>query len=167
MADYPSFFLLPQTITLYSPMPPDRIEEILRQQVDVRSIPFMSSLPFHGEVKPGGFNISKVIRYRNSFNPTILGTVQPATGGSTLHLTLRLHLFVIGFLLLWTPPWFLVPFAAVIAAISEQRAEPLIGVFIPLLPLVMLLIFNWAFHREAKKVLALFDTLLRATPVAR
>ncbi len=56
---------------------------------------------FEGEVTDNGFKINRVIRYRNSFLPIIIGTLDNTCGKTQINLKMRLHLFVIVFGLIW------------------------------------------------------------------
>src|SRR5215831_2534302 len=57
--------------------------------------------PYEGEIAPNGFRISRVIRYRNSFLPTIIGRIRADEAGSAIDMVLRLHLFVAVFMVVW------------------------------------------------------------------
>lgn len=165
MRAYPSFFLFPQSIALRSPLSPARVEEILRENTDARSIPWFSKMAFHGKVKDGQFTISRIIRGKNSFKPELVGKIEAdVLGGSRLEITLRLHVIVYLFLLVWMPPWFLVPFGGLVAAIGGET-EALGLVLVPLFPALIIVIFHLAFVSEGKRSLTRLGELVQAEPI--
>lgn len=54
---------------------------------------------FEGEIEGTAFKISRIIHYRNSFLPILVGQIQDDLDASTLRITARLHWFVA---LFWT-----------------------------------------------------------------
>lgn len=56
---------------------------------------------FQGKVNEAGFQISRIIRYRNSFLPTLNGKFVLAGSGTQVDVTLSMHPLVIGFLIIW------------------------------------------------------------------
>lgn len=56
---------------------------------------------YEGTVNPREFKISRVISYRNSFLPVILGTVSSGSGGTEIRLSMRMNLFVMVFMGIW------------------------------------------------------------------
>lgn len=54
---------------------------------------------FEGEIEGTSFKISRIIHYRNSFLPILVGQIQDDLDASTLQIVARPHWFVI---LLWT-----------------------------------------------------------------
>ncbi len=56
---------------------------------------------FEGAVGPDGFEINRVIRYRNSFLPMIAGRLAPAPGGTLVTISMRPWWFAMLFWLFW------------------------------------------------------------------
>ena len=56
---------------------------------------------YQGNIEGYAFEISPIIHYRNSFLPIIKGEIQPEMSGSSVHITMRPHGFVIAFMILW------------------------------------------------------------------
>ena len=56
---------------------------------------------FEGAVTEGGFQISRIIRYRNSFLPVIQGRFYPLAKGVRIEVTMRLHMAVLIFSIVW------------------------------------------------------------------
>lgn len=64
-------------------------------------IKMRSDHAYEGIVTDKGFEISRVIFYRNSFLPVIIGEVCDQPFGSEIHLTLRMNSVVIIFAMIW------------------------------------------------------------------
>lgn len=60
-----------------------------------------STKPYEGQINGQTFEIKRIIRYRNSFLPRITGTIESHPYGTTIHVKMRLHIFVITFLFFW------------------------------------------------------------------
>lgn len=56
---------------------------------------------FEGTVSEEGFQISRIIRYRNSFLPLIQGRFSPLGQGVRIEVTMKLHLIMVIFSLIW------------------------------------------------------------------
>jgi hypothetical protein len=56
---------------------------------------------FEGTVSAEGFQINRIIRYRNSFLPIIHGRFFPLGPGVRIEMTLKLHIAVLVFSLIW------------------------------------------------------------------
>ena len=106
--------------------------------------------PFQGEVYPGGFRISRIIHYRNSFLPMITGEFQPGAAGTKVVIRMGLHPFVTVFLCVWFGGVGLGLFA-VLSGIRSGQTSPAM-----LLAPVGMLLFGWGlafagFWFEARK----------------
>jgi hypothetical protein len=60
--------------------------------------------PYQGLVKGLSFEITRIIRYRNSFLPIIVGVIEKNYDGTTINVQMRLHRFVLIFLCIWMIP---------------------------------------------------------------
>ncbi len=60
---------------------------------------------YEGEVTANGFNVRRVMGYRNSFAPCVVGEVHSHGAVSRIVVTMRPHLFVIAFMAIWSLPW--------------------------------------------------------------
>lgn len=56
---------------------------------------------FEGTVSDESFQISRIIRYRNSFLPVIQGRFSPFGSGVRIEVTMKLHVIILIFSLLW------------------------------------------------------------------
>jgi WD40 repeat protein len=102
-------------------------------------------LPYEGTVSETGFQIRRIIHHRNSFLPRIQGRFDTSPLGTSVHITMSLHPFVIGFLILWYLIWygFFFPFWLV-GNMPVGFALQFLG-----LPVVILFAFWMAFWSEA------------------
>ncbi|QIZ72295.1 hypothetical protein [Oxynema aestuarii] len=57
--------------------------------------------PYQGEIGDRSFKISRIIHYRNSFLPVIDGRIEPNGTGSKISINMKLHPFVLVFMLVW------------------------------------------------------------------
>ncbi|MFN0063228.1 MAG: hypothetical protein ACKVPX_12040 [Myxococcaceae bacterium] len=57
--------------------------------------------PYQGQITGSTFKVTRVIHYRNSFLPTVVGSVRSDGTGAVIEATLRLNPFVTAFMALW------------------------------------------------------------------
>jgi hypothetical protein len=57
--------------------------------------------PYWGDLDIDSFKISRVIWYRNSFKPVILGRIYPEASGTRIQIVMRLDWFVFFFWIFW------------------------------------------------------------------
>ena len=116
---------------------------------------------FEGELGPREIRIRRLITYRNSFLPEIRGTIVPTERGSRLDATLRLHGFVLAFLVVWCAFAFIIGGGIVAGALVSGES---IGDALVTLGIVA---FAWAltsgaFTFEARKARTILRGLLGA-----
>lgn len=103
---------------------------------------------FQGVVEGEGFRITRVIRYRNSFLPVVVGRLERAPGGCVMHIHMRMHFAVMAFSAVWVS--FLVPVLIGFVVRSERGFD-----VDTLMPFGMLAFFlaltNGGFWFEANK----------------
>jgi hypothetical protein len=107
--------------TVDSPLPPRAALERLAREVGSGGNWFGfggDGKPFRGNVERDGFQVTRVIGYRNSFLPVVSGTVEPRGSGSRVRVEMRLHGFVMAFL-----PLFLLLFTSSFAARGQQFVQ--------------------------------------------
>lgn len=114
--------------------------------------------PYEGWLRGNSFKVNRLIMYRNSFLPTIKGEIVKEYRGAKVHITMRLHTFVLVFMLIWLGG----VFAFCIAALFTSAGGEM-GAFI-LVPFGMLLfgygLSTAAFKYESKKSKAFFAEVL-------
>jgi hypothetical protein len=153
---------------LQSPLTPDRVVETLAGSVEPKRWLRLrgGDCPFQGKVTESEFEISRIIRYRNSFLPQIRGTIAPDRAGSRVSISMRLHYFVLVFMALWFS------FVAMGCAISIVALALGSGNAIGVVITAGMVVFGWAlcvgsFTFEARKAERLLTELLRANLVVR
>ncbi|MBO0330507.1 hypothetical protein [[Muricauda] lutisoli] len=88
---------------------------------------------FEGNFEQDRFEIQRIITGRNSFLPQIKGQIQPNINGTKLVADLKVHTFVIAFMLFWLT---FIGFALIMGIIGviSQGANPILLIF----PLIMI-----------------------------
>jgi hypothetical protein len=80
----------------------DRVSVVMDRLVEkVDRVSWFPALPYSGDVWNGGFKIVPVISYRNSFLPVICGAFEGHANYTIVHITMRIHWAVVGFLCFW------------------------------------------------------------------
>lgn len=80
-------FLPFDNYTFQSPLAPDQVAGKISEITEPKRFffPFIiREKPFHGQVGQDSFEISRYLKYRNSYNPVIYGKVQASVGGSMI-----------------------------------------------------------------------------------
>lgn len=57
--------------------------------------------PYKGEIVGNTFKIQRIINYRNSFLPVIVGEVLPDRGGTRINIQMRLNILISAFVAAW------------------------------------------------------------------
>ncbi len=106
--------------------------------------------PYEGTISTSGFEIHRIIHYRNSFLPMIRGRFESTAAGTTIHITMRLNSFVTAFLIFWFFMWYSATIPIfVLTAFSEGFAVE--GLLFLGAPIVLLFVFWAAFWSEANR----------------
>jgi len=88
---------------------------------------------FSGRVEGGRFHFSRRVAYKNSFLPVIQAVVEPSHhDGARVRIRMRLHAFVLVFVLAWTAIAAVFGVAVAISVVSRGRAMGLVGLLAPL-----------------------------------
>jgi len=130
---------------------PEAQQRLLDQLEPARNAAYVmknKTKPFTGTIDADGFNIERVIRYRNSFLPVIKGRFSNAFGKTTIEIRMRPNLVALIFMSFWMTVVGAVCIGILIAAITGNldRNSPAgsPGSFLPgLIPFGMLL-FGYA-----------------------
>lgn len=153
-----------RTVEIRSPLSAAAVEERIGAIVQPRLRGFRAltgsaaTAPLHGEVAGRTFNVSRVIRYRNSFLPVIRGVIaENIEGGTTIRLRMTLHPATAVFMLLWMG---FVAVSLVPLAVKGAGLEALI-------PAAMLLfavgLVSFGFYPEARKAERIIREAVSAT----
>lgn len=98
-------FLPYDEFQLIVPLPPWKVCRILIENVSETSFWNFFSFgdkKFRGNVEELSFKIRRCIYYRNSFVPILYGALEETEGGTKITVKMKLHKFVLVFLLLWS-----------------------------------------------------------------
>ena len=118
--------------------------------------------PFTGEIDDARFNLSRVIRYRNSFLPQIRGRVTAGAAGTEIKGTMAIHPLVGAFMAVWLGA---AAFGAVLIgqhAMDGGRLHP--GALIPFGMLVFgIALMLGCFTPEARRALRMIATAVNAS----
>ena len=113
---------------------------------------------FEGVVSDEGFQISRIIDYRNSFLPVIEGRFYPHAKGVRVEITMRLHVAVLIFSIVWLGMVGIVLGGAATHFLATRKIDA-----VALTPFGMLLFFylmvTIGFGVEAKKASKLLNRL--------
>ena len=100
--------LLPlENITFKTQLPSDevisRLDGLVEPEKGLRFSLFnsASTKPYEGQIYGQTFRMKRIIGYRNSFLPRIKGVVSTDYDGTTIRVTMRLHVVVLVFLCFW------------------------------------------------------------------
>lgn len=116
---------------------------------------------FEGVVSDEGFQISRIIGYRNSFLPVIQGRFYPYVKGVRVEITMRLHVAVLIFSIVWLSMVGLGVAGVLAHILATRRVDSMM-----LIPFGMLLFFylmvTIGFGVEAKKAGKLLNKVFEA-----
>lgn len=148
--------LLPyDTFSIHTREPLEDVIEKLNAQIEAPKAfrwPFSRNhAPYAGTLSRSGFEIRRIIHYRNSFLPNIRGRFEPSSEGTIIRVTLKLHPFVKAFLVFWYLVWYsaTIPiflFGALAGDVDVFTASQFVG-----MPIVLLFVFWCAFWYEANR----------------
>ena len=156
--------LLPyQKLVFESALSREEIIRRLSREVATRRWGWFEKRPelFEGTISEEGFQISRIIRYRNSFLPIIHGRFYPSVQGVRVEVMMRLHIAVLIFSIVWLSFVGLGAAAVAFQLLATGRVET-----VTLIPFGMLLFFylmvTIGFGVEAKKAVNLLSRLFEA-----
>ncbi|MBD2200248.1 MULTISPECIES: hypothetical protein [Calothrix] len=143
--------LLPyDSFTIVVPQPLSVVLQRLNAKVEAPKLYRFSRehAPYQGTVSEQGFQITRIIHYRNSFLPVIKGRFQIESSYQTeVHIKMSLHPFVMAFLGFWFFFWYSATIPISLVG-SMPNGMPILFLGMPIL---MLIIFWFAFWNEANR----------------
>ncbi|HEY9602085.1 MAG TPA: hypothetical protein V6C85_10780 [Allocoleopsis sp.] len=106
--------------------------------------------PYEGTLSSSGFEIHRIIHYRNSFLPNIRGRFESSPDGTLIRITMRMHPLVTAFLVFWLLAWYsgTIPIFLVRVLSGYVTFEALLFLG---LPIVLFVTFWGAFWYEANR----------------
>jgi len=117
--------------------------------------------PYEGEINNNKFKICKIIRYRNSFNPIIYGTINNENNVTKINLKMKLHSFVKIFMIIWLGFTCITFLTGLIGLILNTEAKYSLPFGIGMMVFGYLLM-TFGFKYESKKSKEYFKTLFKA-----
>lgn len=103
--------------------------------------------PYEGSVSESGFTMHRIPQGRNSFIPQIKGRFETPTGGTIVHISMKLHPFVLSFLVMW----FLSFYSGALAISLSGEVATSEALLILGMPLCVLFIFWMSFWLEVER----------------
>ena len=100
-------FLPFENFYIITNLKPEQVQARLEKEVEPNKGFSFSNLfsrsdrAFTGYIVNGTFEFKRIISYSNSFLPQIKGSTEPWMNGSRVHIKMRMHNAVIGFMCLW------------------------------------------------------------------
>ena len=91
------------TFEIESSLPRGEVIERLGRNIEPRKILrfFGKHVYFQGRVDSSGFEVTRIIKYRNSFLPIIKGNFADHDSGTTITITMQLQPLVVAFMCVW------------------------------------------------------------------
>lgn len=119
--------------------------------------------PFEGSVSGNTFKIKRIINYRNSFIPIVIGQVFSGPTGARVQVKMRMHILVIVFLFVFFGS--ILSFAQIINTTPTEADDMLFGLNPVLFPYAIFIIAYTAitliFKVESKKAKRFIEDLIR------
>ncbi len=155
-----------RSVTFDTSLTPEEVTHRLQQDITPPARPFLDRRTehFQGTFASGRFQMMRIVKGRNSFNPVIRGQLSQAAGGTRIEAQLQLHPLVIAFLAIFTM------IASRLASIAapEFLAMPAAGLAGGLGTLTLLvLLFAALANLEAGKSLRVLSAVIGTPPVQR
>ncbi len=100
-------YLPKETLTFKTNLKEDEVITRLAHSIEpeklIRSglFGFGGAKPYEGKITGYTFSIKRIIKYRNSFLPRIIGQVERDMQGTSIKVKVRLQIFVLVFLFVW------------------------------------------------------------------
>ena len=140
----------------------DEAEQRLAEHIESRKLRLGLSRDhkfFTGKIENRQFTINRIIHYRNSFLPVIIGQIHDDLNTSRIEITMRLSYLVIGFMALFIPFWAYMSFGYLISPVGISDWGPFILFFGFLLLFygISMIFFNY----EANKARRYLEEIFR------
>lgn len=161
-------------LTINTPLTPAQVHQKLNEVIEpkklLRSRFSKDHKAYQGTLKDNKFEVSRIINYRNSFLPLISGKIEPDLGGSVINITMKPHIFVIIFMLIWlstTGGFFLLSIIAFLlgSGFAEITGPaPWMAIVGPAFMFIFgYALFTGGFRFEANSSIKFFETLFKDT----
>lgn len=114
---------------------------------------------FAGTLENGKFNLNRIIHYRNSFLPIIVGQIHDDLDTRRIEITMRLSYFVVGFMVLFIPFWAYMAFGYLMSPeeISDVRPFILFFGFLLLFYGISMIFYNYEVNKARRHLEEIFQ----------
>ena len=162
--------LLPfDNLTLYSPYSPEAAISRLQAVVEPRrsfALFTTRQMPYEGWIKVSEFEITHIIRYRNSFLPVIKGNIQTIIGGTNINIQMKPNVFVLLFMAVWLGGTGIGFFSTLIPYLTgDQQADLGAVLFTGGMFFLGYLLIMFGYKSEARKSKRFFLELFQAREI--
>ena len=162
--------LLPfDNLTLYSPYSPEDAINRLQTVVEPRrsfALFTTRQMPYEGWIKDSEFEITRIIRYRNSFLPVIKGSIQTIIGGTNIKIQMKPNVFVLLFMAVWLGGTGIGFFSPLIPYLTgDQQADLGAVLFTGGMFFLGYFLIMFGYKSEARKSKQLFIDLFQAREI--
>ncbi|NJK37442.1 MAG: hypothetical protein HC835_02675 [Oscillatoriales cyanobacterium RM2_1_1] len=148
-------FLPYENFTVQSSEPLTAVVRRLEAQIEAPRIRWSFSRnhpPYAGKLSENGFEVRRIIHYRNSFLPRIRGQFEASSGGTKVRIRMDLHPLIIAFLLFWCSLWYSVTIPVFLLILLNLIQGPFWqGLMFVVIPTVMLPAIYFSFRYEADR----------------
>jgi hypothetical protein len=157
-------FFTGRRVRFETSLTPEEVTRRLQQEITAPASPIFDrrTQHFQGTFDGGRFQMMRIVKGRNSFNPVIRGQLSSVAGGTRIDAQLQLHPLVMGILAIFTV------IASRIASIAapEFLAMPAAGMAAGLGALLLLvLLFAAIANLEAGKTLRILSAVIGTHPL--
>jgi hypothetical protein len=153
-------------LTLETSAPVVHVLKRIEQDVEPRKLWRFSRVhrDFEGVVLRSNFKITRIIHYRNSFLPVMVGTVQPRLqGGTRVEITMRLNRAIAAIMMLWAGVAVAVLLYRGLLASGAQRGNSLGALgFALAMACFAYIICAGGFNFEARRAIDILTGILKA-----
>ncbi|HEX4914103.1 MAG TPA: hypothetical protein VFV51_09110 [Vicinamibacterales bacterium] len=159
-------FFTGRRVTFESSLTPEEVTHRLQQEITAPARPFLDrrTQHFQGTFDAGRFQMMRIIKGRNSFNPVITGHLSRVAGGTRIEAQLQVHPLVLGMLAIFT----VIASRIASIAVPEFLTMPAAGLAAGLTTLLLLvLLFAAIANLEAGKTLKTLAAVIGTQPVQR
>lgn len=155
-----------RSVTFETSLTPEQVTHRLQQDITAPARPFFDrrTQRFQGTFEGERFQMMRIVKGRNSFNPVIRGQLSRVAGGTRIEAQLQLHPLVMGILAIFT----VIASRIASIAVPEFLAMPAAGIAAGLGALLLLvLLFAAIANVEAGKSLKTLSAVIGTHPLPR
>ena len=155
-----------RSVTFETSLTPEEVTNRLQQEITAPARPFVDrrTQRFQGTFDSGRFQMMRIVKGRNSFNPVVRGQLAGVAGGTRIEAQLQLHPLVMGILAIFT----VIASRIASVAVPEFLGMPSAGIASGVGALLLLvLLFAAMANLEAGKTLKMLSAVIGTHPLQR